>query len=67
MIDGAAVTIVITLLYVSLATRFLSRKRYTSRFASVNHIVCHCTYYHIVTVIEGPEAVIDGKWVSATM
>lgn len=47
--------------------RFFCQKGCPQWDVRVNYVVRHSTNYRLIAAIERPEAVIDGKWISAQM
>lgn len=63
----AAVTTATATLYTGLSTRFLYEEWCSSERFCVSHMNHYGVYDCVVSVIEGPEAVVDRKEVSARM
>ena len=61
----AAVATAAAILYTRLAAGVLSEKRCPQGQVCIDHVVCHDADNRVVSVIEGPEAIVDAKGVSA--
>ena len=60
-----AVTTAAAILYTRLTAGVFSEKQCPQGQVCVNHAVCHGANNRVVSVIEGPEAVVDAKGVPA--
>ena len=61
----AAVTTATAILYTRLAIGVLSEKGRPQEQVCIDHVVCHGANNRVVSVIEGPEAIVDTKGVPA--
>ena len=60
-----AVTAAAAILYTRLTAGVFSKDGCPQGQVDVNHVICHGTHNRVVSVIEGPEAVIDREGVPA--
>ena len=61
----AAVPTAAAILYTCLAAGVLSEKGCPRGQACIDHVVCYGANNRVVSVIEGPEAIVDAKGVPA--
>ena len=65
VVRRAAVTTAAAILYTRLAAVVFSEKRCPQGQVCIDHVVCHGANNRVVSVIEGPEAIVDVKGVPA--
>ena len=65
MFSRPAVTAAAAILYTRLTAGVLSKDGCPQGQVGVDHVICHGTHNRVVSVIEGPEAVIDREGVPA--
>ena len=67
MLSRPAITAAAAILYTRLTASVFSREGCPQGQVGVDHVVCHGTHNRVVSVIEGPAAVIDREGVPARM
>ena len=65
VLSRPAVTASAAILYARLTAGVVSKERCPQGQIGVDHVICHGANNRVVSVIEGPEAVIDGEGVPA--
>ena len=65
VVRRVAVTTAAAILYTRLAAGVLSEKGCPQGQVYIDHVVCHGANNRVVSVIEGPEVIVDAKEVAA--